>query len=427
MVRPFPRTPRTRALAVFAALLTAGTASVAVPSAYGDDLHDRKHKVHSRVRHAQGDLQESSRELAAATRKLERSRAALAAAQRRFDAAEHKLTVAEAYDARMQARLSTAEHELALAREELAAARAAVKEMRRRIGELAADNYANGDPALMGLAVMLKSQNPSEVTSQMNTVDSLMSRQDTELADLREARVQLAEKEARVQEMTRKVAAERKAAAERVVRTQELRREALAAKRQVRDLVVRNREAEAEATKIRRADARKLQELQRQEQQIRRLILARAARAAARARRQHSGGGYTGSTGALLMRPVPGVVTSPYGWRMHPIYHYWGLHDGTDFSASCGTPLRAGGSGTVISRVWSDVYGNRLYVDVGQVNGHNLTLVYNHATSYRVGVGSHVARGETLGWAGSTGWSTGCHLHFTVLRDGSPTDPMNYM
>ena len=416
MVRPFPRTSRTRALAACAALLTAGT--VAVPSAYGDDLHDRRHKVHKKVHQAKGDLQESSRELALANRKLERSRAALAAAQKRFGAAEDKLSVAEKYDAKMQARLTEAEHQLALAREELEAAKAAVKEMRRRIGELAASNYVNGDPALMGLSVMLKSQDPAEVTSQMNTVDSLMNRQDTELAALREARAQLAEKEKRVQEMTRKVAAERKAAAERVVEMQELRRTALDAKREVHDLVARNRDAEAEAARIRNADAAKLRALQRQESKIKQLILARA-------RKQH--GGYHGDTGGLLMRPVPGVVTSPYGWRVHPIYHYWGLHDGTDFSAPCGTPLRAAGSGTVISRVWSDVYGNRLYVDVGRVNGHNLTLVYNHATGYRVGVGSHVSRGETLGWAGSTGWSTGCHLHFTVLRDGSPTNPMNYM
>ena len=83
--------------------------------------------------------------------------------------------------------------------------------------------------------------------------------------------------------------------------------------------------------------------------------------------------------------------------------------------------------GTVLSRYWSDVYGNRLYLDVGKVNGHNLTVVYNHATSYRVNVGYHVTRGEIVGYVGSTGWSTGCHLHFTVLLDGNPVDPMHYM
>jgi murein DD-endopeptidase MepM/ murein hydrolase activator NlpD len=112
---------------------------------------------------------------------------------------------------------------------------------------------------------------------------------------------------------------------------------------------------------------------------------------------------------------------------MHPIYHYWGLHDGTDFHAPCGTHLRAAGAGHVISEVWSDVYGHRLYLDLGRVNGKNMTVVYNHASSYRVGTGARVSRGETLGYAGTTGWSTGCHLHFTVLLDGNPVDPMHYM
>jgi murein DD-endopeptidase MepM/ murein hydrolase activator NlpD len=103
------------------------------------------------------------------------------------------------------------------------------------------------------------------------------------------------------------------------------------------------------------------------------------------------------------------------------------LHDGTDFHAPCGTPERAGESGTVISEVWSDVYGHRLYLDVGQVNGKNMTLVYNHLTSYATHVGQRVRRGQTVGYAGTTGWSTACHLHFTVLLNGSPVNPMNYM
>ena len=80
-----------------------------------------------------------------------------------------------------------------------------------------------------------------------------------------------------------------------------------------------------------------------------------------------------------------------------------------------------------MSEVWSDVYGHRLYLDVGRVNGKNMTLVYNHLTSYATHVGQRVHRGQTVGYAGTTGWSTGCHLHFTVLLDGNPVNPMNYM
>ena len=145
-------------------------------------------------------------------------------------------------------------------------------------------------------------------------------------------------------------------------------------------------------------------------------------RAAARSR-----GGYTGSPGGFLTPPVQGPVTSPFGYRMHPIYHYWGLHDGTDFGVSCGEGMVAVADGTVLQKYYSSVYGNRLYVGLGNVNGHYLTAVYNHATGYRVGVGDHVSRGEVVGYVGSTGWSTGCHLHFTILQDGKAVDPMNYL
>ena len=83
-------------------------------------------------------------------------------------------------------------------------------------------------------------------------------------------------------------------------------------------------------------------------------------------------------------------------------------------------------SGTVISRYWSDVDGNRLYLDLGRVNGKNMTVIYNHLTSYRAGSGQRVSRGDVIGYSGTTGWSTACHLHFTVMLNGSPVNPMNY-
>ena len=90
--------------------------------------------------------------------------------------------------------------------------------------------------------------------------------------------------------------------------------------------------------------------------------------------------------------------------------------------------MRAAADGTVHLRVTgptSTATGSTS--TSGKVNGHNLTVVYNHATSYRVDVGDHVTRGEIVGYVGSTGWSTGCHLHFTVLQDGTAVDPMNYL
>ena len=182
------------------------------------------------------------------------------------------------------------------------------------------------------------------------------------------------------------------------------------------------RDATRAAKRAKARDARELQKLRREEQRIKQLILAEARKAA-----RNSGGGFHGATGGFLSKPVNGYVTSPFGYRTHPIYGYYALHDGTDFGAGCGQPLYAAAGGKVISRYYSSSYGNRLHIGVGMVNGKYLTIVYNHATGYRVGVGQTVRRGEVVGYVGSTGWSTGCHLHFTVLANGQAVNPFNYM
>jgi len=112
--------------------------------------------------------------------------------------------------------------------------------------------------------------------------------------------------------------------------------------------------------------------------------------------------------------------------RFHPILHIWKLHDGVDYGASCGTPIRAARSGVVAERYYNGGYGNRLMIDHGLVNGSYLTTGYNHATRYIVGVGQHVSRGQVIGYVGSTGYSTGCHLHLMVWDDGSVVNPLKW-
>ncbi|RYJ00723.1 MAG: M23 family metallopeptidase, partial [Actinomycetales bacterium] len=194
--------------------------------------------------------------------------------------------------------------------------------------------------------------------------------------------------------------------------------ETLDAKEQVRASVDSKRDARAEAVSARQADIRALQEAKKRENHIKQLILAASRRA---------NGGYRGSVSGLFVRPVPGYVTSPFGYREHPIYHYWGLHDGTDFGVACGEGMKAIAGGTVIAKYYSSVYGNRLYLSLGQFNGKNVTAVYNHASGYRYGVGDRVSQGDVVGYVGNTGWSTGCHLHFTILVDGKAVDPLTYL
>lgn len=112
---------------------------------------------------------------------------------------------------------------------------------------------------------------------------------------------------------------------------------------------------------------------------------------------------------------------------MHPVLNVYKLHDGTDFGAGCGTPIRAVSDGVVTESYFNAGYGNRLMVDHGNVNGENIVSSYNHATEYIVSPGQQVTQGQTLGYVGSTGYSTGCHLHFMVYSNGEAVDPMGYL
>lgn len=400
------------------ATVALATAPAMLSNANADDLKDRKNKVQQSVKSAAGSLEESSRAMYAATAKLRAAKNQLAAAQRKLAKTQGELTTARILDAQMQAKLVAAEAALKKANRQLVLGEAAVVEQRKAIGRLAVASFQLGDPGLLRMSVLLKGHSPEEITTQLSTVDSVMMSADTMLADLEAKEALLTVQRKKVAAAKVVVAEQRQEAAVNLARKAALEKQAVTTRAQVAALVSARGDAAATARAVRIADQRKLVALKKEEARIQRLILARAAK---------QKGGFTGRSNGFLYRPVPGPVTSPYGYRRHPIYGYYGLHDGTDFRAPCGTPLRAGSKGTVIAEYYSDVWGNRLVLDVGRVNGRSMTLIYNHISSYRARTGERVVRGETLAYSGTTGWSTACHLHFTVMLNGTTVDPEKYL
>lgn len=121
--------------------------------------------------------------------------------------------------------------------------------------------------------------------------------------------------------------------------------------------------------------------------------------------------------------PSTGEMTSPFGLRTHPILGYQRLHSGMDFGADYGSPIMSADSGVVIFAGWYGGYGNTVIVD----HGNGLTTLYAHAEELYVEEGQGVQRGQAIAAVGSTGLSTGPHLHFEVRRDGEPVDPAEYL
>lgn len=128
-----------------------------------------------------------------------------------------------------------------------------------------------------------------------------------------------------------------------------------------------------------------------------------------------------------LARPSAGRVTSVFGMRLHPIFKEWRMHNGIDLSAACGTPLHAAADGVVRHMGFDASGGWRLVIAHGTVGGAPLETVYLHAQGYRVRAGDTVTRGQVVGTMGTTGWSTGCHLHFGVKANGRHVDPQRWL
>lgn len=156
----------------------------------------------------------------------------------------------------------------------------------------------------------------------------------------------------------------------------------------------------------------------------------RAAEEAAAAAGGGSSGGNTGGGGGSVtgsgsfIWPVPSctIITSRYGNRFHPILQKDRFHAGVDIGASAGSTIVAADGGTVSEATYSDSYGN--YVMINHGNGY--ATVYAHMSSMAVSAGQSVSQGDTIGYVGSTGWSTGPHCHFEIHLNGSTTDPAGY-
>jgi len=122
-------------------------------------------------------------------------------------------------------------------------------------------------------------------------------------------------------------------------------------------------------------------------------------------------------------RPVPGRITSPFGPRSHPIFGSTSSHPGIDMHARTGDPIFAAADGEVITARWINGYGNAVVIS----HGGGFSTLYGHQSEILVAVGDTVTGGETIGLVGSTGWSTGPHLHFEVRVHGIVVDPAPFL
>lgn len=456
-MRYFPNAARRRlGVALTVGSLAAGV--IAMPLAYAEDdpsgkLKNERESVQNRIEQTQDHLELTSKQVVKAASRLDAAKAdlstaranltsaksSLSDARMRLGTARTQLADAQAVDLQMKADLQAAQLELETARAELNAGRVAKAQQSDRVASMVAEIYMNGDPTLLSYAAIIDAQTPEDLARQSEAQEVIAGEQTDAYEDLRVAEVNLEAQKDRERDAKDRVAEQAAAAADHLAvmagleqQAQQAKDDATAsktaasqAKDDVAAMVIERHKARRAAQRAKDADKAKLAKLKREDARIKAALAEAARQARLRAQRQGQSTGPANS-GGFLTRPVGGEVTSPFGYRTHPIYGYWGMHDGTDFSVACGEPMYADADGVVLQSYWSSVYGNRLVLDHGFQRGVGLASIYNHATSYTVRVGAHVKRGDVIGYAGSTGWSTGCHLHFTVMADGKPVDPMGW-
>ncbi len=228
---------------------------------------------------------------------------------------------------------------------------------------------------------------------------------------------------------------ERKAAEDRVLnverdleRTQmQLQQAALAqeqAQNQLASLALERRNLLVLADRRRRHVATQVAQMEdisaSEEAQLEELIQERQREIAAQQKAEGIASTAEPSQGAgAFSWPVSGTITSPFGWRSNPFGGAPEFHQGLDIAAPTGTTVTAAASGTVLLAQWYGGYGNYILID----NGGGYSTGYGHLSAIYVSVGQKVKRGQAIGAVGSTGYSTGPHLHFEVRFHGKPVDP----
>ncbi len=160
---------------------------------------------------------------------------------------------------------------------------------------------------------------------------------------------------------------------------------------------------------------RQLAELEAESRAIAQRLRALMASGKGRARAEQPWSG-------RFIQPVSGRLTSGFGMRVHPIFKVRKMHTGIDIAAPAGTPIRAADSGVVVEAGYLRGYGYTVIID----HGGGVATLYAHCSALLVSVGQEVKRGQTIARVGSTGYSTGPHLHFEVRVNGEPVNPLSY-
>ncbi len=404
-------------------IAVAASAALVLLAALGPavaDTEQDKQKVDAAVAAAGDDLRAANAKVEEAIRALEETRKLLPAARKELADARAAAQVAEDADLAAQAELEQATAAAIRAEQERAEVEFQIQDLQSRVGNLARAVYQNG--AFADFDLLITAGSPTELADRAAALDAVSRANNQTLARMGEIRAELALKEARLEVLRQQVDEKRQLAAIALKEANIARDRAAAAKARVDLLVAQKATALNVASAERAKVLKQYKTVQAEQQRIAALLAKQAAEEAARLA---SGGklSFVPTETDGFVWPIPGrSVGQGVGPRIHPVYGYRSCHTGVDLGAPSGTPIKVTASGIVVVNATGGPYGNHTLVS----HGNGLFSMYAHQSRFGAREGQRVKAGDVIGYVGSTGYSTGPHLHFEIHVGGTPYNPMGW-
>ena len=366
--------------------------------------------IDKQVAEASEALTEASAAVVAAAESLKDAQAKLPAARETMRLATAKEAEAAGVYRTAAGELVSAKLAYATALSKVTSKEAEITQLQKKVDQFARSVYQQGPTSQW--EIILESTSPSDLTVRLQNIKAVSLSTSKSLDNLLGAKEQLVSDAAAAEDVRLEMQRVADIAAQALIDAQNAADKAAAAKVEVDKLV----KQEASALKIAEDDKA---EVQKQYDELR----AEQLRIAALAKAAGTQGPVDPQATGPLSWPLPGrAAGGGVGWRIHPVYKYKSCHTGVDSGAPSGTPIRAAASGVVLSTTVSRAYGNMTLID----HGDGMVTMYAHQSQFGVSPGQAVGNQDVIGYVGSTGFSTGPHLHFEVHLNGVPYNPMGW-
>ncbi|CAB4333582.1 MAG: peptidoglycan DD-metalloendopeptidase family protein [Actinobacteria bacterium] len=369
---------------------------------WADTLDDKVASIGEALTKATKEVLAAQKSLADAQKRLPAARQALATAN------VAKQQAADVYN-EADAKLQVARKNFTDANSKLTSKQAEISKLQVKVNQFARAVYQQGQASQW--EIVLEAQSPSDLTSRLQTIKSVAQASSSSLDDLAVAKSELKVEADKAEVIRLEMQGLADLAKEALDIAEAAAKSAIEASKKVKALIAQ----EASALDVAKKDRNKVK---KQYDNLR----AEQIRLAQQSGNASHGSGDPQATGPLSW-PMPGrAAGGGVGWRVHPVYGYRSCHTGVDIGAKEGEAIHAADGGIVLSTSVSKAYGKVTMID----HGDGLVTMYAHQSKFGVKPGQVVGSGDVIGYIGSTGYSTGPHLHFEVHINGVPYDPMGW-